>query len=176
MARAKKEFSKEAMYKKIMPSMLRGTEENNSANIISTTNNTNFAEDINDRIDNNNNSVEDFEDKNIDIDEDKETFYDSSETKTCDNHCDNEKITVNFVEMIVRDKLDSVLDKFKCCKCQSCKNDIVVIALNNLPVYYFSGNKSEIEEALREFKNSNNIDIVSEIIKAIISVRKKEKH
>jgi len=173
MARAKKEFSKEAMYKKIMPSMLRGTEENNinSANIISTAN-SNFVVEINDRIDNNNNSVEDFEDKNIDIDEDKETFYDSSETKTYDN----EKITVNFVEMIVRDKLDSVLDKFKCCKCQSCKNDIVVIALNNLPVCYYSGNKSEIEEALREFKNSNNIDIVSEIIKAIISVRKKEKH
>ncbi len=186
MARIKKEFSKEAMYKKIMPSMLRGTEENNEntnsvnnisiANTISTANNTNFAIEVNDRIDNNNNSVEDFEDKNIDIDEDKETFYSSSETKTCDINYDNEKITVNFVEILVRDKLDNVLEKFKCCKCLSCKNDIVAIALNNLPVYYFSGNKAEIEEALSEFKNSNNIDIVSEIIKAIISIRKKEKH
>ena len=190
MARTKKEFSKEAMYKKIMPSMLRGNEEsneesneNNSANSISSADNISTVKEVNsvnfiNTIDNIN--IEDLADESIGlfettniINEEKELFS-SSNTKIYNTYDD--KTTVNLVELLVRDKLDSVLEKFKCCKCQSCKNDIVVIALNNLPVHYFSGNKKEIEEALREFKISNKIDIITEIIKAIILVRKKEKH
>lgn len=177
MARTKKEFSKEAMYKKIMPSMLRGTEENNEKK--NDINNSNLEENINDEIDNNIEAVDDkntrMDEKSIIIDEEINTVH-SSREDIVNNNYEDEKTTVNLVEMLVRDKLESVLDKFKCCKCQLCKNDIVVIALNNLSVFYFSGNKKEIEEALSEFKLSNNIDVVTEIIKAIIIVRKKEKH
>ncbi len=175
MARTKKEFSKEAMYKKIMPSMLRGTEDNNeNKNDLS---NSNYDEKINDEIDSDIEAVDDtiIDDTSIIIDEKINSVHGTSDNNA-NNIYDDEKTTVNFIEILVRDKLESVLNKFKCCKCQSCKNDIVVIALNNLPVYYFSGNKKEIEEALKEFKLSNNIDVVTEIIKAIILVRKKEKH
>lgn len=175
MARTKKEFSKEAMYKKIMPSMLRGTEDNNeNKNDLS---NSNYDEKINDEIDSDIEAVDDtiIDDTSIIIDEKINSVHGTSDNNA-NNIYDDEKTTVNFIEILVRDKLESVLNKFKCCKCQSCKNDIVVIALNNLPVFYFSGNKKEIEEALEEFKLSNNIDVVTEIIKAIILVRKKEKH
>ena len=173
MAKSKKEFNKEAMYKKIMPSMTRGAEESSEES------KDELKEKDNTEIDND--SFEEIVQKDFDIvktseiiDEQIEAFYDYSNSNTIDTNDD--KITVNFVELLVKDKLENVLKKFKCCKCQSCINDIIVIALENLPEVYFSGNKKEIEEALNEFKNSNNIDVVTNIIKAIILVRKKAKH
>ena len=177
MARAKKEFNKEAMYKKIMPSMIRGNEENSEENSEENKNvDNNFIEKTHNEIDNNN--FEYIVEENSSFDETKDAIDEVIENSISitNNVSDDSKTTVNFIEILVRDKLESVLDKFKCCKCQSCKNDIVVIALNNLPVYYFSGNKKQIEEALIEFKSSNNIDVVTEIIIAIILVRKKDKH
>jgi len=54
--------------------------------------------------------------------------------------------------------------------------DIVDIALSSFPKYSFTGTKKETEEAFIEFRQSNNIDVVSAIIKAIVLIRKKEKH
>ncbi len=177
MAKTKKEFNKEAMYKKIMPSMFRGAEENNRTD-------NKKIDDI--LFENKNNDIADLDlSETPDLDDDiRSKTYDAneeiySEENIYDNSANlysDSKATVNFFEIIVKDKLGSVLDKFKCCKCQSCINDIIDITLNNLPVYSFTGNKTEIEEALKEFRESNNIDIVSQIIKAIILVRKKEKH
>lgn len=45
-------------------------------------------------------------------------------------------ILVNAMEGFVMDKLDSVLARFKCCKCDRCKKDIVAMALNKLPAKY----------------------------------------
>lgn len=174
-AKTKKEFNKEAMYKKIMPSMFRGPEENNKTDnkkidgIFENKNNDIINLDLPGATD-----LDDIRSIIYDVNEEihpEENINDSSAHLYSDN-----KVTVNFFEILVKDKLGSVLDKFKCCKCQSCIDDIIDIALNNLPVYSFTGNKTEIEEALREFRASNNIDIVSQIIKAIILVRKKEKH
>lgn len=174
MARAKKEFNKEAMYKKIMPSMLRGNDENNEE--IADADTSSVSEQNNIEY----NESKELTSNEIHLDEDKSLIDKDIEikkaiTKSYDE-IDDEKITVNFIEILVREKLPIVLGKFKCCKCQSCINDIISIALNNLPVFYFSGNKKEIREALEEYKLSNNIDIVTEIIKAIIVVRKKENH
>ena len=179
MARTKKEFSKEAMYKKIMPSMLRNNDDNLEKKSLS-----NIDIDI-EEVDNlNAKDIKIIED-NIEIcDKENDSIYteqianDTSqlnvEVKISEEI--EEKLTVNLVEVLVIDKLESVLKRFKCCNCEECKNDIKIMALNNLPVHYFSGYKAEIDDEIKNFKLNNNIDVVTELIKAIILIRKKEKH
>lgn len=176
MAKTKKEFNKEAMYKKIMPSMFRSAEENSKTD--NKKNDDAFENRSNDIIDLDLTEAPDLDEdiRSITYDVNEEIYPEENIDDNFEHIYSDNKATINFFEILVKDKLDSVLDKFKCCKCQSCINDIIDISLNNLPVYSFTGNKTEIEEALKEFRASNNIDIVSQIIKAIISVRKKEKH
>lgn len=169
MAKTKKEFSKEAMYKKIMPSSKLFAE----------------AEKINSKENLENNSFKDINDNAETIEEiiiqEKNESQENHSINKIDDSEDNSsysenKYTVNFIEVLIKDKLNSVLEKFKCCQCESCLADIVDISLSSFPKYSFTGTKKETEEAFREFRQSNNIDVVSAIIKAIILIRKKEKH
>lgn len=210
MAKTKKEFSKEAMYKKIMPSMFRVNDDSHKSE--SKTNNDsdeNKGLDVdnsslsklftkvekidlednleNDDIQNINDYTEAKEEKQV-IQEikkvqDIQEIQGIKEVNECKEEHLNDKInnldyryTVNFIEVLIKDKLDAVLERFKCCQCESCLNDIVEIALNSFPNYSFTGTKKEIEEAFIEFKKSSSIDVISAIIKAIILIRKKEKH
>ena len=146
MARTKKEFSKEAMYNKIMPSMLKNPEINKEKKLP------------------------------VDIIINDKAFNEDIHIDTSIQDINEEVKTVNFIELLILEKLDAVLSKFKCCTCESCKNDIISIVLNKFPTYNFSGTDKEIVEAFNKFKMDNDIDIISEIIKAIILIRKKEKH
>lgn len=202
MAKTKKEFSKEAMYKKIMPSMFRANDDsqktenknNTSPNLsnlfvrtenIYVMDNEEDNDDINDGYEieeiKNDDAIEEVQDiqdiQEKEEKEEKEENNDSKEEHSRDKIDDLDyKYTVNFIEVLIKDKLDAVLEKFKCCQCESCLTDIMDIALNSFPSYSFTGTKKEIEKAFIEFKQSSNIDVISAIIKAIIIIRKKEKH
>lgn len=201
MAKTKKEFSKEAMYKKIMPSMFRVNDDNHkSESKINNNADENKGLDVEDsslsklftkaeKIDLKDNlENDDIQDIN-DCTEAKEEKQEVQEVQEIQevNECKEEHLidkinnldyryTVNFIEVLIKDKLDAVLERFKCCQCESCITDIVEIALNSFPNYSFTGTKNEIEEAYIEFKQSSSIDVISAIIKAIILIRKKEKH
>lgn len=236
MAKTKKEFSKEAMYKKIMPSMFKVSDDNNKTD----SNNSDISDDgddidildsnlsnlfvrtkniyimdneENEDVNNVNDTDEIITDKKIsasdditevqqahnlienkeltELTESKESINTNQNTqvqykdeskeehiidKEAKSDISNYKYTVNFIEVLVRDKLNAVLDKFKCCKCESCINDVVDISLNSLPKYSFTGTRNEIDEAFEEFKQSNNIDVITAIIKAVILIRNKEEH
>ena len=89
---------------------------------------------------------------------------------------DLEKKNVNLVELALNEKLDHVLEKFDCCKCDECKNDIREIVLNTLPEIGFTGTQKEINDAFKEFKTYDRVNVSAAIIKAIVSIRTKRKH
>ena len=51
---------------------------------------------------------------------------------------------VNVMEHLVDAKLDELLPKSKCCKCEKCVDDIKAIALNRLPAKYVSTDVGEL--------------------------------
>ena len=132
MAKTKKTFDRELMYKKIMPTNLKKDEdEQNPAN---------------------------------------ETAVIAAEKNS------SETITLyNITEKMVYNKLDATLNKMSCCKCERCKEDIVAIALNNLKPKYVVSSKDDIKEKLHEFDDMGR-EVTTEIIKAVLIVRKNPRH
>lgn len=192
MAKTKKEFSKEAMYKKIMPSMFRVNDEslksenknddnvveNKRLDIVNSSLSKLFVKtekiDLKENLENN--DFKDIKDSAV-ITEEIYKKIESNKEHQDDKVVNSElSYTVNLIEVLIKDKLDAVLEKFKCCQCESCLTDIVDIALSSFPKNNFTGTKKEIENAFKEFKQTNSIDVISAIIKAIILIRKKEKH
>ena len=82
-------------------------------------------------------------------------------------------ILVNTTESIVTEKLDSVLARFKCCKCDRCKKDIVAIALNRLPPKYMVLAEGQ---PVPQISTQENAQVVSAIIHAVITVRSHARH
>ena len=57
----------------------------------------------------------------------------------------------NYMEKVVVNKLDQVLKMYPaCCKCDDCKRDIAIMALNRLPPKYISTHRGSIFAHLEE--------------------------
>ncbi|MBQ8698930.1 MAG: late competence development ComFB family protein, partial [Schwartzia sp.] len=51
------------------------------------------------------------------------------------------------MEQVVLENLDSVLAQYPdCCKCDLCRRDIAILALNHLPPRYTSSEKGRVYE------------------------------
>lgn len=139
MAKTKKAFDRELMYKKIMPTNLKKDEiEQNEKNEIA------------ELVAKNDNAVEI-------INQNKEI------------------ILYNITERLVMERLESTLGKMNCCRCDRCREDIVAIALNNLKPKYIVTDKNNIKDKVHSF-NYMGREVTTEIIKAVLIVRKNPRH
>ena len=83
----------------------------------------------------------------------------------------------NYMEDIVIKKLDDVLTQYPdCCKCEQCRTDIVVLALNHLPPKYISTHRGTVYARLDEMMAEKSIEVIEEIAKAIEIVSKHPRH
>jgi len=82
-------------------------------------------------------------------------------------------ILVNAMEAPVFEKLDSVLARFKCCKCDRCKKEIIAQALNKLPPKYVVLVESQ---PVPEPDTQESAQILSAMIQAVLSVRANPRH
>jgi competence protein ComFB len=82
-------------------------------------------------------------------------------------------VLVNAMETVVIGKLDAVLSKFKCCKCDRCKKDIVALSLNKLPAKYMV---LPDDQAARDIDPQTNAQVVAAMIQAILAVRAHPRH
>lgn len=80
---------------------------------------------------------------------------------------------VNIMEGIVLGKLDSVLSRFQCCRCDRCKKDIVALALNKLPPKYMVLSRGQVPP---DIDAQTNAQVVTAMIQAAIRVRAKPRH
>ncbi len=83
----------------------------------------------------------------------------------------------NYMEDVVKDELDkSLADITDICKCQKCKFDMMVWALNRLPAKYVLSDKGRLYTKLTEQETQFRADVVRELTKAILHVGRNPRH
>ena len=83
----------------------------------------------------------------------------------------------NSMEGFVKERIDKVLDMFPdCCRCEKCRQDILVLALNNLPPMYVNLDKGELYTRLNSYDSAHEAKIIQEIAKAVEIVSKHPRH
>ncbi len=80
---------------------------------------------------------------------------------------------VNAMENYVLQKLDQVLSRFQCCRCDRCKKDIVALALNKLPPKYRVVSEGH---PLPDLDPQTSAQVVTALIQAAIQVRSRPRH
>ena len=83
----------------------------------------------------------------------------------------------NYMEVIVENKLDEILAKYpNCCKCDSCRMDIAVLALNNLKPKYVSTVKGQIFARIDSMNSQYEVEVIRQIAEAIEKVALHPRH
>ena len=83
----------------------------------------------------------------------------------------------NFMEYVVARKLKSVLKQCPdCCACETCRRDIMSLALNHLPPRYISTDKGNLYARIELLSIAYDSDIVEKIAKAIAVVSQNPRH
>ena len=86
----------------------------------------------------------------------------------------NQSYITNLNEKAVSDNLDSVLERFKCCKCDRCKKDIIALSLNSLPPRYVVNCTND---TLSDFIDpQKTTEITTSIVRAVIKVKSEPRH
>ncbi len=156
MGRTKREIDKDLMYKKLMPSSPK------SAKLISQDVTENTAEPTDEQIERAVMEEPMKQHKSIVRREVGVPFMDTQPT-----------ILVNAMESIVLEKLDSLLARFKCCKCDRCKKDIVAMALNKLPAKYMVLMEGQ---PTPDVDPQTNAQVLTAMIQSVLAVRAHPRH
>jgi len=82
----------------------------------------------------------------------------------------------NYMEEAVFNMLDEVLQKMDICTCEKCINDIVAIALNNLPPKYIATETGELYSKVNTLIRQFRVDIIAAITKAAGIVKRNPRH
>ncbi|MBU0503792.1 MAG: late competence development ComFB family protein [Candidatus Omnitrophota bacterium] len=83
----------------------------------------------------------------------------------------------NYMEDMVSDALEELLvQKDDICKCQKCKLDMMVWALNRLPPKYAVSEKGRLFTKLEEEETQFKADVTRELTKAIVNINKNPRH
>ena len=82
----------------------------------------------------------------------------------------------NYMEDIVLNNLNLLLEKENMCKCEKCKLDIMALALNRLPSKYVVTHKGHIYTKLAELELQFKADVIRELAKAIEIVKSNPQH
>lgn len=82
----------------------------------------------------------------------------------------------NYMEDVVLNNLNLLLEKEDMCKCEKCKLDIMALALNKLPSKYVVTQRGRIYTKLAELELQFKADVVRELTKAIEVVKKNPQH
>ena len=154
MAKTKKEIDKELMYKKLMPSGPKAAKTAPQEDEPETSSNIqNLSVNVEEPLPQHRTVVR----REVGV-----PFMDTQPT-----------IVVNAMETVVLEKLESVLAKFKCCKCDRCKKDIVALALNKLSPKYMvllDGQPTP------DIDPQTNAEVVTAMIQAVLAVRAHPRH
>lgn len=83
---------------------------------------------------------------------------------------------VNMMEKFVEEKMQEMLEKEDCCKCERCLEDMKAIALNKLPAKYVSTYNGQLFSKLDSTIRQNHADITIAVSAAIACVSQKPSH
>lgn len=156
MAKTKKDIDKELMYKKLMPSSPRAA-KSNLQDVTPELSPSSYAQAAHAAAQEPLNQHHTIMRREVGV-----PFMDTQPT-----------ILVNTMENMVLEKLDSMLARFQCCKCDRCKKDIVAMALNKLPPKYMVLIEGQ---PTPDIDIQTNAQVVTAMIQAILAVRAHPRH
>ena len=76
-------------------------------------------------------------------------------------------------EQLVASKLDMAFNKFNCCKCDRCRQDVAALALNKIKPKYIIVDENEAKDVLN---NHDDPTVMSAIIQAMLTVMSHPRH
>jgi len=82
----------------------------------------------------------------------------------------------NYMEDIVSNNLEIIMEREEMCKCEKCRLDVMALALNRLPPKYVVTQKGGIYTRLKELELQFKADVIREIVKAIEVVKRNPQH
>lgn len=82
-------------------------------------------------------------------------------------------VLVNLVEQLVADRLDAVFEKFNCCRCDKCRQDVAALALNTIPPQYVVADPEEIPALLEAAPTK---EIPGALVKAMLQIKNNPQH
>jgi len=82
----------------------------------------------------------------------------------------------NTIEPLVSAKLDDIMEKCECCKCEKCRMDILSYALNKLPAKYVVTFSGSVYAKLESCYLQNETDVLAAIMAGIKLVKANPKH
>ncbi len=85
-------------------------------------------------------------------------------------------ILKNYMEEVVLNLMEGVLDDINVCKCELCKMDIAALALNDLPPKYIATEKGELYSKVNSLRNQFEVDVIAAITKAAVLVKRAPRH
>lgn len=80
----------------------------------------------------------------------------------------------NYMEILVQEILDEVIDDYNICKCDECIDDIKSIALNNLTCAYFDSSVDDSKRKAFLLDRQNRIAVLAKVIDAMNIVSKRK--
>lgn len=72
----------------------------------------------------------------------------------------------NYMETLLLEKLDEVIDQLDCCKCEKCKMDIMSYALNRLPPKYVATYEGQVYSKLDTLSVQYETDLMCALYQA----------
>ena len=82
----------------------------------------------------------------------------------------------NYTRVAVEEALDTILARQGACECDTCRLDIMAIALNNLKPHYVVTEKGELFARVGKMDFQSSIDVTTEISAAIETVKSRPRH
>lgn len=83
----------------------------------------------------------------------------------------------NYMEFIVKDIYDEVIKSYpEFCNCEICREDVICMALNELPPMYNTTPIGQAYGKLSEVKIQFRVQVIQEVGKAIEKISKNPRH
>jgi len=83
----------------------------------------------------------------------------------------------NYIEKFVRDEMKHMFEIDKTiCKCDNCYQDIMTLTMNNMPPMYVASDVGHILTMYNLSKDQLRAQVMVEILKAVMTVKKNPRH
>ncbi len=96
--------------------------------------------------------------------------------KTERRRLDPKEPLLNLSEVLVRDKAPEVMEKMRVCSCPLCYNDVLALALNNLPTKYVTTDEGKQFLRLEMYKKQYETDVLAALTRACVRVKAAPRH
>lgn len=83
---------------------------------------------------------------------------------------------LNYMEVLVEEELDNMIEKIGVCKCDRCRMDIKALALNSLTPKYVVTDSGKLYTKISLLQQQFDVDVLAAITKAALIVKENPRH